>query len=184
MVVAPSDHIISNEEAFREAILKAFDFTANNDSLLTLGIQPNRPDTGYGYIQFKETDGEERFKISKVKTFTEKPNLEMAKVFLFRAVTSSGTQESSYGITRPLPKHSKNTYLKCILTLKKASMFTTPRTKPTLSARLMLFARTFPLTMALWKKAKNVYVLSAEFGWSDLGYLALSFYEHIPHDKG
>jgi mannose-1-phosphate guanylyltransferase len=82
MVIAPSDHVIKDDEGFRKAITAAFDFTSKNDSLLTLGIMPDRPDTGYGYIQFKDDEASEEFKIRKVKTFTEKPNLEMAKFFL------------------------------------------------------------------------------------------------------
>ena len=79
LVVAPSDHIIKNEKKFREAIIRGLAFTAENNILLTIGVQPSRPDTGYGYIQFKEDASDEEFKIRKVKTFTEKPNLEMAK---------------------------------------------------------------------------------------------------------
>lgn len=82
LVVAPSDHVITDEKKFHQAILKGLEFTANHDSLLTIGINPSRPDTGYGYIQFNGDDNTEEFKISKVKTFTEKPNLEMAKFFL------------------------------------------------------------------------------------------------------
>ena len=82
LIIAPSDHVITDEKKFHEAVLKGLDFTANNSSLLTIGIHPSRPDTGYGYIQFNGDESTEEFKISKVKTFTEKPNLEMAKFFL------------------------------------------------------------------------------------------------------
>src|SRR4051812_46997330 len=83
MVVAPSDHVITNEKAFQEAITHAFEFTEKQDVLVTLGIHPSRPDTGYGYIQFKEDGADkEKLRVLKVKTFTEKPNLEMAKFFL------------------------------------------------------------------------------------------------------
>ena len=79
MVVAPSDHLILKEEEFLEALRKGLDFVSRHEVLLTLGIKPNRPETGYGYIQasHQELDG-----FTKVKAFTEKPNLELAKVFL------------------------------------------------------------------------------------------------------
>lgn len=79
MIVTPSDHLITREREFEDSIIKGFEFVENNDALLTLGITPIRPETGYGYIQIGDkVDGS----ISKVKTFTEKPNLELAKVFL------------------------------------------------------------------------------------------------------
>ena len=80
IVVAASDHLILEEEKFRQTISKAFDFVSQNKAICTLGMNPTRPETGYGYIQRQPdafTDG-----IYPVKTFTEKPNLEMAKVFL------------------------------------------------------------------------------------------------------
>ena len=78
-VIAPSDHLILDVKGFRETILSALEFTSNHDALVTLGIKPNRPDTGYGYIQFIE---DPQKPIKKVKTFTEKPTLEIAKMLL------------------------------------------------------------------------------------------------------
>lgn len=79
MVVAPSDHLILKEEEFLNSLSNGLDFVSKHDALLTLGIKPNRPETGYGYIQasHQSLDG-----FTKVKAFTEKPNLELAKVFL------------------------------------------------------------------------------------------------------
>ena len=82
-VVAPSDHLIVKEETFVKAIKACYLKAASEDCLVTLGIRPSRPDTGYGYIQFVESESKEKDKrIKKVKTFTEKPDLEMAKFFL------------------------------------------------------------------------------------------------------
>jgi len=78
MLVAPSDHWIENETEFLNNIKTSFEASAKNDILMTLGIQPDSPNTGYGYIQFEENSTE----IKKVKNFTEKPNLETAKEFL------------------------------------------------------------------------------------------------------
>lgn len=79
IVVAPSDHLILKEGEFLESIEKGLEFVAHSDKLLTLGIKPNRPETGYGYIQIAEQDGGNFY---KVKTFTEKPEVELAKVFV------------------------------------------------------------------------------------------------------
>src|SRR5690606_16415135 len=79
IIVAPSDHLILNEDQFEGDMLKGLEFVSKNDVLLTLGIKPSRPETGYGYIQVegKNMDG-----IQKVKAFTEKPNLDLARKFL------------------------------------------------------------------------------------------------------
>ncbi|HDR50615.1 MAG TPA: mannose-1-phosphate guanylyltransferase, partial [Mariniphaga anaerophila] len=83
LIVAPADHLIIKEEEFIRQIKNGLDFIANNDTLLTLGIKPSRPETGYGYIQVKEKEDYNGLdNLYKVKTFTEKPNLEMAKVFV------------------------------------------------------------------------------------------------------
>ncbi len=83
VIVAPSDHLIKKEETFVKAINSCFEKASKHDCLITLGIKPTRPDTGYGYIQFIKSDVEEKDKrINKVKTFTEKPNHEMANYFM------------------------------------------------------------------------------------------------------
>ena len=79
IIVTPADHMITRENEFEKSVRAGFDFVESNDALLTLGITPTRPETGYGYIQIGE---HVKDSISKVKTFTEKPELEMAKVFL------------------------------------------------------------------------------------------------------
>ena len=77
MVVTPADHLILGEEEFRAIIGECMEFAAQRGALLTVGIKPTRPDTGYGYIQVSDNQ-----QISKVKCFTEKPNLELAQTFL------------------------------------------------------------------------------------------------------
>ena len=79
MMVAPSDHLVINVEKFKQSVVDAFDFIEQRDALLTMGIKPSRPETGYGYIQVGEhVDG----KFYSVKTFTEKPDEDLARVFL------------------------------------------------------------------------------------------------------
>src|SRR6202012_1140660 len=77
---SPADHLIMDEHAFERTCHEALDFVAHHEALLTLGIKPTRPDTGYGYIQYDVED--EVDKIYRVKTFTEKPSLEVAQTFL------------------------------------------------------------------------------------------------------
>ena len=78
VVVSPADHLILNEEDFQATIRKAAEQAKSQDKLITLGIKPSRPETGYGYIQYLESKNP----LKKVKTFTEKPNLELAKTFI------------------------------------------------------------------------------------------------------
>ena len=78
MIVAPSDHWIDNEDEFIQNIKTCFEACTNNDILMTLGIQPTNPNTGYGYIEFEKTTNE----IKKVNQFTEKPDLEAATQFI------------------------------------------------------------------------------------------------------
>jgi len=77
IIVAPSDHLILKENVFLDVLKVGLDFVEKNDCLLTLGIKPSRPETGYGYIQVEEGESD----LCKVKAFTEKPNAELAKVF-------------------------------------------------------------------------------------------------------
>src|SRR5690606_17303122 len=79
MIVLPAAHVILKEKTFLEKVELAFNLASQNDFLITLGITPSRPDTGFGYIQFLETENSDYF---KVKTFTEKPDLEIAESFL------------------------------------------------------------------------------------------------------
>ena len=83
LIVAPADHLIIKEEEFIRQIKNGLSFVDHNDALLTLGIKPNRPETGYGYIQVKnKVDFDALDNLYKVKTFTEKPNMEMARIFV------------------------------------------------------------------------------------------------------
>ena len=91
MIVTPSDHLVLNESDFHTIISECLEFSSREGALLTVGIQPSRPETGYGYIQKSNGDV-----ISRVKCFTEKPNLELAQALLIVA-NSSGTQAFSSG---------------------------------------------------------------------------------------
>ncbi len=180
IVVAPSDHVIKDEEGFQEAILKALDFTAKNDSLLTLGIHPSRPDTGYGYIQFKDDGRDEKFKICKVKTFTEKPNLEMAKFFL-----KSGDFLWNSGIfvwnLKAILKSFEEFLPEMHALFKEGKDFYNTPDEMEHVKKAYTQCTNISIDYGIMEKAKNVSVMSAEFGWSDLGTWK-SLYENLDHD--
>jgi len=169
IVVAPSDHIILKEDVFTEVILAALRASEKNNWLLTLGIQPNRPDTGYGYIQFDEnkTDDIDN-RIKKVKTFTEKPQLEMAKEFL-----ASGDFLWNSGIFIWRLKtimESFATHLPDVDQLFSAGIgkYSTPD-ETVFIEQTYAMCKNISIDYGVMEKADNVYVLSSDFGWSDLG---------------
>ncbi len=89
IVVTPADHLVTDTEAFRGVIRDGLEFVSKQDALLTIGIQPSRPETGYGYIQKNEKSEENTECLFEVKTFTEKPNLELATFLLFSFSTNT-----------------------------------------------------------------------------------------------
>ena len=167
IVVAASDHLILQEDKFRETIINCFDFIEKNDALLTLGMKPTRPETGYGYIQKgDEVKGNED--ICKVKAFTEKPNLEMAKVFLDSGdfLWNSGIFIWSLeSIEAALQKHMP----------ELAQKFAQGGDKMGTVGEDAFIQEMFPtcpsisIDYGLMEKAQNVYVMPSDFGWSDLG---------------
>ncbi len=183
MVVAPSDHLILKEETFREVVLQGLNFVSENQTLLTIGIQPDRPETGYGYIQADKNHKLENEDVvfNKVKTFTEKPDLKLAKVFLesgeffwnsgifFWSVNSILT---SFNELLPDIDNSFKSGLALYGTDKEASFI-----QETYSS-----CKNISIDYGIMEKADNVYVLTADFGWSDLGTWG-SLYEHKEKDK-
>ena len=171
IVVAPSDHLILQEDTFRQTIQQGFDFIDKNDALLTLGMKPTRPETGYGYIQMgDEAKGDEaRGKgICKVKAFTEKPNLELAKVFL-----ESGDFLWNSGIfiwSLDSILNAFHAYLP-----EMANKFAEGENvmgTPEEDAFIQTMFPTCPnisIDYGVMEKAQNVYVIPSDFGWSDLG---------------
>jgi len=178
MVVSPSDHLILNERIFCDTITRSLNFTYNNDVLLTLGITPNRPDTGYGYIQFDESKIEEG--LYKVKTFTEKPNLEIAKQFvksgefLWNAgIFLWNSKAIIKAIEEFLPDlyHCFHSEEHVYFTSKELIFIQKAYSKcPTIS-----------IDYGIMEKAKNVYVMPGNFGWSDIGTWN-SLFEYVKKD--
>jgi len=169
MVVAPSDHIILKEDSFKETILSALKATAENDWLLTLGIKPSRPDTGYGYIQFNDDNpyaADDRLR--KVKTFTEKPNLELARTFL-----ESGDFLWNAGIFIWSLKSIMNAfemYLPEVSSLfnEGNDAYNTPKESDFIN-KVFPVCKNISIDYGVMEKAQNVYVMESDFGWSDLG---------------
>jgi mannose-1-phosphate guanylyltransferase len=181
-VIAPSDHLITKEDTFVKAIKSCFKKAAEEDCLLTLGIRPSRPDTGYGYIQFIESETKESdSRIKKVKTFTEKPDLEMAKFFL-----TSGDFLWNSGIfvwsVKSVIK-AFETYSPEIATLFKEGndVYNTPQ-ETEFIAKVYNHCKNISIDYAIMEKAENVYVRASVIGWSDLGTWG-SLYGHIKCDE-
>jgi mannose-1-phosphate guanylyltransferase len=182
IVVAPSDHIILKEDSFSEVITSALAAAGENDWLLTLGIKPSRPDTGYGYIQFLESfPYPNDARIQKVKTFTEKPQLEMAQSFL-----KSGDFLWNSGIfiwsLRSIMKAFEK-YLDEVDYLFKEGMdfYNTVDEKGFITDAYAV-CKSISIDYGVMEKADNVYVLASDFGWSDLGTWG-SLYEHLQKDE-
>jgi mannose-1-phosphate guanylyltransferase len=178
IVVAPSDHIILKEEIFLQNVTTALEAASGNDWLLTLGIRPSRPDTGYGYIQFTEgTVYEPDPHLKKVKTFTEKPNLEIAVNFL-----KSGDFLWNSGIFIWSLKSIMKAFTSFlpdvdILFKKGLDLYETPEEKGFI-AETYPICKSISIDYGIMEAAGNVYVLAVDFGWSDLGTWG-SLYENI-----
>lgn len=179
-VIAPSDHIVLKEAAFLEKIEAALQFADKNDALITLGIQPSRPDTGYGYIQMGQ---EQQPGIFRVKRFTEKPDLTTAQEFI-----SSGEYLWNAGIFIWRASSILRAYRELAgdiysILEKGNSLFNTPDEQAFID-------EAYPTTpnisvdFAIMEKAQNVYTLPAEFGWSDLGTWASLHAEYEKDDQG
>lgn len=166
LIVAPSDHIVLDKETFKNVSLEALDFANRNKSFVTLGITPNHPNTGYGYIQFETTPVADS--IYKVKTFTEKPNLELAKTFV-----ASGDFLWNAGIfiwrvqdvLRAFEKYQPEMYE---LFAAEQEKYNTPQEKKAI-ANIYPLCTNVSIDYAIMEKAGNVYVIPSSFGWSDLG---------------
>ncbi|WP_029904914.1 mannose-1-phosphate guanylyltransferase [Prevotella sp. 10(H)] len=165
IVVAPSDHLILKEDDFLSIIENAFAFVEKHNTLLTLGIRPSRPETGYGYIQMSE---EKLDDVTKVKVFTEKPNLELAKVFY-----ESGEFLWNSGIfvwNNKTILEAFHQYLPEITNRFDQGLdkFGTDKEKAFIDENFP-FCPNISIDYGVMEKAMNVYVQAADFGWSDLG---------------
>jgi mannose-1-phosphate guanylyltransferase len=165
IIVAPSDHLIVKEDQFVIDMKKGLEFVSHNPALLTLGIKPGRPETGYGYIQVEEKDMDG---IQKVKAFTEKPNLDLARAFV-----ESGEFMWNSGIFLWNVKSIIDAFQKHLPDILQKfsegeSLFNTPAEKQFIDASFP-FCPNISIDYGIMEKADNVYVNISNFGWNDLG---------------
>lgn len=166
VVLAPSDHLILNEAEFVKKLQEGLNFVGQNEALLTLGIQPHYPNTGYGYIHF---DAQAQGNISKVKQFTEKPELEKAKAFLAGGehLWNAGIYLwSVQTIQKALAKHSPSLYQAF---QNYDGQLQNKLAVPQGSAAIYEQIESISIDYAVSEKADNIYTLPADIGWSDVG---------------
>ena len=178
-IVAPSDHLILEPDAFTKSIHIALDFAANQDALVTLGIKPHRPDTGYGYIQYieEEPSGE----LYKVKTFTEKPNLELAEVFLASGDFLWNSGIFIWNVQRIIEAFRKYAgEISELFEVENPSDVYNTENEQAFIEKAYSLCKKISIDYAIMEHAENVYVLPASFGWNDLGTWT-SLWEN--HDK-
>ena len=178
MVVAPSDHWIEDEKAFTENLQQCFDFCAKENALMTLGIQPTFPNTGFGYIEYDKADANS---IKKVNQFREKPDYETAKAFL-----ESGNFLWNGGIFIWSVKSITEAFEKFQpqmnnLFLNGWKEYNTDAEKAFIE-RNYAVAENVSIDYAVMENAKNVYVLPATFDWNDLGTWG-SLHEKLDKDE-
>src|SRR5690606_2561609 len=166
IVVAPSDHLILDEKNFEESIVKALNTATEEDRLITLGIRPSRPDTGYGYIQYLDGSSKEEFK--KVKTFTEKPSLEIAKTFIQSGDFLWNSGIFIWSADSIIKALSKYVYELNEIFAEGAKYFNAEKEQQFIALAYQR-CQNISIDFAVMEKAENVYVLPVTFGWSDLG---------------
>jgi mannose-1-phosphate guanylyltransferase len=170
MIVLPSDHTISDEPAFRNVLQTGVDYARANKALITIGIRPNRPETGYGYIQLKENAyAQGTFeKVYSVKTFAEKPDLATAKRFL-----ASGDFLWNSGmfiwhidtIMKAFEKLLPETFKE----LQKASDLMNRGLMNEAISEFFHSVNSISIDYGIMEKADAVYVVPGNFGWNDVG---------------
>lgn len=166
IVVTPSDHLILDEANFVDSINKSLSFVENNDNIVTLGVKPLRPETGYGYIQMKNPSTSKE--ITEVKTFTEKPDIEMAKVFV-----SSGEFLWNSGMFVWNMHTIMNAFREFIPEITQVmnngkEAFGTDEEQTFINDNFKL-CPSISIDYGVIEKADNVMVLPVDFGWADLG---------------
>jgi mannose-1-phosphate guanylyltransferase len=166
LVVAPADHMVLETEEFIKTSRKALDFVNHINAFVTLGIKPTYPNTGYGYIQHETTAAAPD--IFKVKTFTEKPNSDLAKTFI-----ASGDFLWNAGIFIWKVKNIITAFEKHLPEMYE--VFATEKEKFNTEEEKAAIEEIYPqctnisIDFGIMEKAENVYIIPSSFGWSDLG---------------
>ena len=169
IVVSPSDHVVLNTEEFQRVIRACLAFTADSDTIVTLGMKPTRPETGYGYIQADLSSNSLRNKeIFRVDSFREKPDLETAKQYISQKnyfwnagifIWNVSTIVNAFRIYQPQLAKIFESLLPIYGTKKEQSEID----------RLFPECENISVDYAIMEKADEIFVYPADFGWSDLG---------------
>ncbi|MBL7843746.1 MAG: mannose-1-phosphate guanylyltransferase [Cyclobacteriaceae bacterium] len=164
IVVSPADHLILKESEFISTISKAVDQAQDQDKLITLGITPTRPETGYGYIQFIP----EKKILKKVKTFTEKPELSLAKKFLESGDFAWNSGIFIWGVKAIIAALQEHLPEMAEVFEENLDQLGTDQEKKAIS-KIYTQCKSISIDYGIMEKATNVYVCQANFSWSDLG---------------
>jgi mannose-1-phosphate guanylyltransferase len=167
LVVAPSDHTVSDVEIFKSLTLQALNFAKNDGAFVTLGIKPTYPNTGYGYIQY-DLNAVKDDNVYEVKTFTEKPDIELAKTFIASGEFLWNSGIFIWDVNTILAAFEQYQPEMFELFAAEKNNFNTSEEKAAL-ARIYPLCVSISIDFAVMEKAENVYVIPADFGWSDLG---------------
>lgn len=168
IIVAPSDHLILREDKFIETLKVGLAHVAEHDSLLTLGMRPTRPETGYGYIQLDNIEQKRENAVLPVKTFTEKPNAELANVFY-----ESGEFLWNSGIflwnIRAIRKAFRAHQPSIADVFKRGDELMNTPEEEAFIQKMFPTCPNISLDYGIMERASDVRVIYADFGWSDLG---------------
>ena len=179
IVVAPSDHIVLKNAAFNEVVLKGLEHVSKNDTLLTLGIVPTRPDTGYGYIQYHEQKGANG--IFKVKTFTEKPDIQLAKQFIESGDFLWNSGIFIWNVNSILKAFETHLHDMYEIFHEGDAIYNTAGEKAFID-KAYQHCPNVSIDYGIMEKADNVKIIPADIGWSDLGTWQ-SLYEKYDKDS-
>ena len=166
MIAAPADNLILETDQFLKTARNAFDFVDHINALVTIGVKPTYPNTGYGYIQHETTEAAPG--VYKVKTFTEKPNEELAKAFLASGDFLWNAGIFTWKVKNIIAAFEKYTPELYELFAAEKDSFDTEKEREVIEA-IYPQCTNISIDFAVMEKADNVYLLPATFGWSDLG---------------
>lgn len=181
MIVAPSDHWIEDENAFTENVQQAFDYCSNTDALMTLGISPTFPNTGYGYIEYNTEKELKKDEVKSVIQFCEKPDYKTAKSFL-----DQGNFLWNAGIfmwsVKTVIKAFENNQPELFRLFEKGMQVYNTEFEDDFIEENYIKAENISVDYAIMEKSNNIFVIPATFGWNDLGTWG-SLYDKLEKDE-
>lgn len=166
LICAPADHLITDELAFTKVCLEALSFVSSHKALITLGIKPTHPNTGYGYIQFEQQPASDN--VYKVKTFTEKPNTELARTFVSSGEFLWNAGIFVWQVSNIVKSFEQHLPEMAEVFQAEAEAYNTDSEKEAID-RIYPLCTNISIDYGIMEKADNVYIIPSSFGWSDLG---------------